>query len=261
MSPPIRLALLVCDTPLPAIVAQHGDYRDVFRRLFIDSLPPHRKDDLILDAYDVVKEMSYPPPDEEYGGVVLTGSAASAYENVEWINGLVAYMAELIETKPQVKIFGICFGHQIISRALGSDCVPNDGKWEVGVTPVELTETGKQLFGDKSTLNIHQMHRDHVPSVPTSCQLLATSSICLNQGYIRYTPGSVSKDIRNIQIFTLQGHPEFTASISNLVITARSSTGVIPKDLAEDAEKRNKELQSDGVSVVGRAIWAILGVE
>jgi GMP synthase-like glutamine amidotransferase len=78
--------------------------------------------------------------------------AASAYENAEWINKLVAYMADLISTKPQVKIFGICFGHQIVSRALGSECVPNDGKWEVGTTPVELTDTGKQLFGGIQSL-------------------------------------------------------------------------------------------------------------
>ena len=42
---------------------------------------------------------------------------------------------------------GICFGHQIVARALGKDCVPNNGVWEVGPTPIDLTETGKQLFG------------------------------------------------------------------------------------------------------------------
>lgn len=42
---------------------------------------------------------------------------------------------------------GICFGHQIIARAMGKECVPNDGKWEVGVTEVTLTDIGKQLFG------------------------------------------------------------------------------------------------------------------
>ena len=44
-------------------------------------------------------------------------------------------------------VIGICFGHQIISRALGKDCVPNGGRWECGITPVDLTEAGKELFG------------------------------------------------------------------------------------------------------------------
>ena len=42
---------------------------------------------------------------------------------------------------------GICFGHQIVARALGGECVPNGGNWEVGLTKIDLTETGKKLFG------------------------------------------------------------------------------------------------------------------
>jgi GMP synthase-like glutamine amidotransferase len=44
-------------------------------------------------------------------------------------------------------IAGICFGHQIVVRAVGGESVPNDGKWEVGVTEVNLTAVGKQVFG------------------------------------------------------------------------------------------------------------------
>lgn len=47
---------------------------------------------------------------------------------------------------------GICFGHQIISRALGGECVPNGGIWELGPTPIHLTDIGKQLFGPSDTL-------------------------------------------------------------------------------------------------------------
>jgi GMP synthase-like glutamine amidotransferase len=42
---------------------------------------------------------------------------------------------------------GICFGHQIIARALGGECIPNEGKWEVGVTPIELSPLGERLLG------------------------------------------------------------------------------------------------------------------
>ena len=41
---------------------------------------------------------------------------------------------------------GICFGHQIVARALGGSCVPNDGKWEVGITDVSLTDVGRRIF-------------------------------------------------------------------------------------------------------------------
>lgn len=42
---------------------------------------------------------------------------------------------------------GICFGHQIVARALGGSCVPNDGRWEIGPCEVEMTDLGKQIFG------------------------------------------------------------------------------------------------------------------
>lgn len=36
----------------------------------------------------------------------LPRTAASAYENVEWINKLTAYVADIAKTKPHIKIFG-----------------------------------------------------------------------------------------------------------------------------------------------------------
>lgn len=47
---------------------------------------------------------------------------------------------------------GICFGHQIISCALGGECLPNGGVWEIGPTQIQLTDIGKQLFGPSDTL-------------------------------------------------------------------------------------------------------------
>lgn len=44
-------------------------------------------------------------------------------------------------------LLGICFGHQIIARALGSQVVKNNGIWEIGTTDVKLTDVGKAVFG------------------------------------------------------------------------------------------------------------------
>jgi len=48
--------------------------------------------------------------------------------------------------RPHLFATGICFGHQIIARALGGECVPN-GRWEIGPTNVKLTNLGQQIFG------------------------------------------------------------------------------------------------------------------
>jgi hypothetical protein len=61
---------------------------------------------------------------------------------------------------------GICFGHQIVARALGGEVVPNGGKWEVGVTPMQLTELGKRIFRTQEAALVRRsraracVHRD-----------------------------------------------------------------------------------------------------
>lgn len=44
--------------------------------------------------------------------------------------------------------------------ALGGGCVPNDGKWEVGPTTVDLTDLGKEFFGVETLVSI--MYRVNV---------------------------------------------------------------------------------------------------
>jgi GMP synthase-like glutamine amidotransferase len=47
----------------------------------------------------------------------------------------------------RVRLIGVCFGHQIIGRALGVRVDRSDRGWEISVTEVELTEKGRELFG------------------------------------------------------------------------------------------------------------------
>lgn len=47
----------------------------------------------------------------------------------------------------RVRLLGICFGHQIVGRALGVKVGPSDQGWETAVCVVDLTAKGKELFG------------------------------------------------------------------------------------------------------------------
>jgi len=251
---PIRLAILLCDTPPPPVLKEEGDYHKIFD-VWLRSTSPV---DFTLEAFDVVNKMEYPPEDAKYDGIILTGSAASAYEDVEWINKLVEYASGLPHSKPDVKLFGICFGHQIIGRALGGTCTLNS-QWEVGITEVQLTEIGQRIFGVKS-LNIQEMHRDHVPTVLSGFELLGSTGVCHNQGMVRYIPdasGGLAK-LSDIQIFTVQGHPEFTKSIVSKIVKLRADKGLFTPEFAQDAVNRN-ELRNDGVEVIARTVWKIIG--
>jgi len=45
---------------------------------------------------------------------------------------------------------GICFGHQIISIAMGGKCEAGTNGWEIGVYGNEVTEEGKKWWSDVS---------------------------------------------------------------------------------------------------------------
>ena len=60
--------------------------------------------------------------------------AASAYEDVPWINCLTEFTANLIENHPRIKLVGICFGHQIVARSQNVRVVKNPLGWEVKYT-------------------------------------------------------------------------------------------------------------------------------
>ncbi|KAJ7472275.1 class I glutamine amidotransferase-like protein [Mycena galericulata] len=300
------IALLVCDTPSPPIRAAHGDYPAMFTALLRDAqrgAAPRSKEGVVeldpeeedsekergwrLDAYDVVHAMAYPTAAQlaGYDGVIITGSKASAYEDVEWVDRLVGWVAS-VAVDPGVKIVGICFGHQIVARALGGRCVPNGTTWEVGPTRVALTPLGREVFGvEGAELYIEEMHRDHVPEVPPSFHLLGSTDVTMNQGMVRFVPGfdapaalisgsdsdsaspSPSPEspthipLSAIQILTVQGHPEFSDPIVSALTDARTQAGIIDGVTAADAVQRlGAGWRNDGVRVVGRAILGVLGV-
>lgn len=106
--------------------------------------------------------------------------------------------------------------------------------------------------------NIQQMHRDHVPTVPPTFHLLASTPTSLNQGMVRFSSGAEpSTPLPPIQIITTQGHPEFNESIITAIIEQRSQSGAISQEAAAEAETR-RFLKTDGVDIIGKAIWEIL---
>jgi len=71
---PLRLAVLLCDTPLPPVLKDDGDYHKIFDTWLRSVSPPV---DFTLEAFDVVKKMEYPPIGAKYDGILLTGSGQS----------------------------------------------------------------------------------------------------------------------------------------------------------------------------------------
>lgn len=61
---------------------------------------------------------------------------------------------EKLLKQDRVRIIGVCFGHQILGRALGARVGRSDIGWEISVLPVELTAKGKEIFQQDTLVSL-----------------------------------------------------------------------------------------------------------
>ncbi len=80
----IRLALFICDAPIPAIQATDGTYTDIFNALWRNSLPKLRSPDVTyeMDSFEVRYKMEYPEDIDRYHAIAYTGSGLSTCEGL-----------------------------------------------------------------------------------------------------------------------------------------------------------------------------------
>ncbi|TAQ91580.1 hypothetical protein B7494_g50 [Chlorociboria aeruginascens] len=244
---PLRIAILETDTPLESIRAKHGTYGEIFTRLLqsaADGLSHPALSStagLALTSWDVVTEQRYPRL-EDIDAILMSGSKHNSYDNDAWILKLVAFVKGVLDQE-RVRIIGVCFGHQIVGRAMGVKVARSDG-WELSVTAMDLTKKGQEIFG-KTALALHQMHGDNVYSYPTGVEELAYTGKCAVQGMY------VAK-----RLITVQGHPEFTEEMVRELLVARHAGGLFDDPTFEDAMERVDKSQ-DGV-VVAQAFLRFL---
>lgn len=225
---PLRLAVLMADTPMPGTVAKFENYGGVFTDLFRRAVAPTPLDSVLtITRHDIVNDTSSYPDLANVDAVLITGSKHNSFDNDPWILDLVEFTKKTLATtapdaaagvKP-VPIIGICFGHQIIGRALGCPVDRSPNGWEVSVTNVDLSDAGKKFFG-LDTLKIHQMHRDAVLELPKDATSLASTTKCPVQGFL--LPG---------RAVTVQGHPEFTGGIVREILDVRHNLGALTDDI------------------------------
>lgn len=149
--PLLHIAILECDTPLTGTRAKYGGYGGVFKVLLsagADALNHPNissKRGLSLTNWDVVEAQEYPPLDE-IDAVLITGSKYNSFDDTPWIVRLVEFTKQVL-AQERVRIIGVCFGHQIVGRAMGVKVGCSPGGWEASVTAVDLTKRGQEIFG------------------------------------------------------------------------------------------------------------------
>ncbi|KAL8748731.1 MAG: hypothetical protein Q9184_007119 [Pyrenodesmia sp. 2 TL-2023] len=260
----IRMLVLETDEQHPDDHHERGSFGEVFDSVFKkagdDHDPPLGVETVITFVVEE-KGGSVPKVEDmqDIHAILITGSMYDAHGDAPWILKLVELIQALWQQRPDIRFSGVCFGHQILCRALGACIEPTpDSKWELAHTPITLTPIGSKLFNNPTNnrIHLHQMHQDHVVHPPSS----ATTHLLPEQNDrdIHVWGSSETTEVQGVYIrarlFTTQGHLGFDEDMVKRQVQMRIESGSIDmeKDRGQlDSVENTAEWDHDGVKVAG----------
>ncbi|KAK5770483.1 glutamine amidotransferase [Gossypium arboreum] len=222
-----KFGVLLCAEDSDYIKKRYGGYFGVFVEMLAEE----------GETWDVfrVANGEFPDDDEiaEFDGFVITGSCNDAHGNDVWICRLISLLKKLDSLKK--KVLGICFGHQILSRALGGKTGRAVSGWDIGVTTIHLSSSSSKFFSSleiPTTLPIIECHRDEVRELPPKAEVLAWSE---KTGIEMFKYGS--------HMMGIQGHPEYTQDILFHLIDRLTQRGYIEDWYGDELKAKLEEVE------------------
>ena len=199
----MHIGILQADQVEPELRARFGDYP----AMFVDTLGEGMDPMPTFEFFDVRRER-YPRRIDDCDGYLITGSRASVYNDEPWIARLVEFVGELHNAK--ARTVGICFGHQLVARALGGAVGPGPAGWGVGVHTWTVVRHESWMHPALREFRLLASHQDQVERLPPDARLLASSAFCPHAAF------AISH-----HILALQGHPEFTKAYAGFLMHKR----------------------------------------
>ncbi|KAI0167384.1 class I glutamine amidotransferase-like protein [Pestalotiopsis sp. NC0098] len=238
----VRVAVFECLELADNIAQARGQFNDVFAAWlhraslsYNEQRPLSEQVQIESTAYRVI-EGQYPPSLDGIDAIIVSGSTASAYDQDPWIVRLAEYLRDVYTHDQRVRLFGGCFGHQLMVQTLLRDSSGFVEKspegWEIGVHQVTLNHKFKAHFPvlqGVSDISCQFLHADH--AVLDEARMAAdgwvrvgASPLCGVQGV--YKPGKV---------LTFQGHPEFDGFLNEQGVRNLEKSGVLNGDEVKTA--------------------------
>ena len=219
----MKLGILKCDSVSEIFVAEHGQYPEMFATLLRPADPTIEF--TIFDA----ERGELPSDIHTVDAYLITGSRHGVNDGFAWITQLEAFVRTLY--KAQKKVVGICFGHQLIAKALGGKVIKSPNGWGVGMSQNTMVQHKKWMNPYQKKVNLLVSHQEQVIELPQGAEVLSTSDFC---PYYMMQIGT--------HFFTVQGHPEFTKAYSQALMLSREDTigeeecakGIKSLDMSED---------------------------
>lgn len=184
----------------------------------------------------------------EYNGFVMTGSHYSANDDLPWIHKVMQFIRELYDMQcvdiNAPKLVGICFGHQLINRALGGRVAKNEcnkfilKQGDINISNELLDKSYyRDIFGTNSILTLIQSHSEEIGVLPMKAKCVGSSPECPNE-IVMYGE----------KILTFQGHSEITIEqASELILPAIIEKGKFSEEQVVEYWNSVNNKQNDTV--------------
>ena len=224
----LKIGILLSDHVLDDLQEKHGNQDNFYRRIFQET-----NQDVTIEIYDVT-QFTYPKSLNECDGYIITGSKLSVYDNVRWITELEEFVTDLFLNKRP--LLGVCFGHQLIAKALGGEVKKADIGWVLGVQSYEFKTNYPWLEYMNEDVQLIHSHQDQVMRLPERATLVASNKHVPNSMYF----------IED-HVMCMQGHPEFTNAYAYDVLCKRRD--VLGEDKFKQAESSLLNEKTDYLEV------------
>ena len=183
-----------------AIRARHGDFPHWFRL----GAGLRREQ---VQVVDVAADEALPPA-QAVAGAIITGSGAMVTERLAWSERVAGWIRNAMDE--ELPLFGVCYGHQLMSHALGGRVDYLPGGREIGTQAIELSreyERDPLTRVLRGSFRAHTTHEQSVLEPPPGATVLALSARDPHQ-LLRYSQNAIST----------QFHPEFNAEVMRAYI-------------------------------------------
>lgn len=198
------LAIIKMGSPVPPVLAKHGEFAEWFAaglRFADDEIR-------VIDAPAGVPL----PRADDVSGVLITGAAAMVTERLPWSERTAAWLPSVLAAG--TPLLGVCYGHQLLAQALDGEVGVNPRGPEMGTVTISMaTEAADDplLSVLPARPVVHVSHFESVLRLPTGARLLASGE---GDPHHAYTIGD--------QAWGVQFHPEFDAAIMRGYLAERS---------------------------------------
>ena len=201
----MKIGILKCDSTNQHFRREHGDYPEMFISLF-QSVEPT----LEFETYDVILR-EFPNKLQDNDVYLISGSRYGVNDGEKWIDDLEQFILKLKKWKHP--LIGICFGHQMIAKALGGKAELAYQGWGAGVQNYQKILNEPWMEPELEHFSILSFHKDQVTKLPENAVLIAGNDFCPYSAYYI-----------DEWLISFQGHPELTKDYVRDLLHHREET-------------------------------------